>query len=56
MRPGPVPRLPWRQADLERVGLGIPLIGALGHIVDGIASERSRTYVERLAAERAAGP
>ena len=37
------------------VGLGILLIGALGHIVDGIASERSRIYVARLAAERAAG-
>ncbi|MCB0808775.1 MAG: hypothetical protein KDB96_05800, partial [Flavobacteriales bacterium] len=36
------------------VGLGILLIGALGHIVDGIASERSRIYVARLAAERAA--
>ncbi|HPF68224.1 MAG TPA: hypothetical protein P5027_12715 [Flavobacteriales bacterium] len=37
------------------VGLGILLIGTVGHIVDGIASERSRTYVERLAIERAAG-
>lgn len=32
------------------VGLGLLLIGAVGHTVDGIASERSRIYVEQLAA------
>ncbi len=31
------------------VGLGLMLIGTIGHTVDGIASERSRIYVERLA-------
>lgn len=32
------------------VGLGLLLIGAVGHTVDGIASERSRIYVEQLEA------
>lgn len=32
------------------VGLGLILIGTVGHVVDGIASERSRIYVEQLAA------
>lgn len=31
------------------IGLGLLLIGAVGHAVDGIASERSRIYVEHLA-------
>lgn len=35
------------------VGLGLLLIGAVGHTVDGIASERSRIYVEQLALDGA---
>lgn len=34
------------------IGLGLLLIGTVGHTVDGIASERSRIYVEQLAAQR----
>lgn len=30
------------------VGLGLLLIGTVGHTVDGIASERSRIYLEQL--------
>lgn len=30
------------------VGLGLLLIGTVGHVVDGIASERSRIYIEQL--------
>lgn len=37
------------------VGLGILLFGTAGHFVDGIASERSRIYVEQLAVARADG-
>ncbi len=34
------------------VGLGILLIGTSGHMVDGIASERSRIHMEQLSLER----
>lgn len=30
------------------VGIGLLLIGTVGHVVDGIASERSRIYIEQL--------
>jgi hypothetical protein len=32
------------------IGLGLLLIGTAGHVVDGIASERSRIYIEHLIA------
>jgi hypothetical protein len=33
------------------VGIGILLIGTVGHVVDGIASERSRIYIEQFPAQ-----